>query len=266
MNKQTRFQKIISSFSKRWMDEDFPGGMPRFQIILFAKDLAIFCLLPICAVLIYKFIEISISTPGQIKKTNINIDPNKKYSQIIAFSSANRGNKALSKRAPGTIVRVRLLNAVETFNTAPVHAQVMDQSLGEEYLGGTLIGDATPQEGYGRINIDFKFLRHPKQLGVAMAIAARGMSQDGTLGLIATKKEGLFARAVIRSDLNGANAMTTSSSNQDLKTLIAKSVASGLIQEFQSESNIANNKAQVLTLKPMTEFLVELTDFFPGQK
>lgn len=133
-------------------------------------------------------------------------------------------------------------------------------------MGATIVGDASPESNSGKISINFKFVRHPNRIDVAVPIAARALSLDGTYGVIASKKEGFFARATIRSAANNPNIADTGAGNNDFKTLVARTVAAGLMQEFQSDASTAHNQAQVLTLQPMTEFFVELTDFFPGKK
>jgi hypothetical protein len=158
------------------------------------------------------------------------------------------------------------MNVVETFGNAPVHAQIMDAGLGRQFMGATIIGDASPENNSGRISMNFKFVRHPSQIEVAVPISARALSLDGTFGVSGMKKEGFFARATIRSAANNPNIIDGGADNGDFKTLVARTLAAGLMQEFQSEASTAHNQAQVLTLQPMSEFFVELTDFFPGQK
>jgi hypothetical protein len=273
MKSSSSFQKQRERLLKRWSEEDYPGGTPRFQLGLLAKDIAIFCLIPICAIVFYKLIESSMSGPSRPnnrQRSEAKTDRNEKHSQIIQFQATsgngNKGGGSFSKRAPGTLVQVRLLNVVETFSNAPVHVQVMDANLGREFMGATMIGDASPESNSGRISMSFKFVRHPKRVGVAVPVSARALSLDGTYGVSASKKEGFFARASIRSAANNQNAVDTNAEDGNFKTLVARAVAAGLMQEFQSEASTAHNNAQVLTLKPMTEFFVELTDYFPGQK
>lgn len=255
----------------RWSEEDYPGGAPRFQLSLLAKDVVVFGLIPITAIIIFKIIETGLNAPSrppERKRVESNFDRPEKHSQIIRFGSKGSGGKGIStfsKRAPGTLVKVRLMNVLETLSNAPVHAQVVDHGLGKEFTGGTLIGDAVGEPGTGRVNISFRFVRHPRRLDLAVPISARAMSLDGTFGINASKKEGFFARAAIRSASNNPNSIDAGSENQDLKTLVARALAAGMMQEFQSEASVAHNKAQVLTVKPMTEFFVELTDYFPGQ-
>jgi hypothetical protein len=271
MKTQSIFQKQKEKLLKRWSEEDYPGGTPRFQLSLLAKDIVVFGLIPISAIIAFKIVEASMtgsSAPNSMRRSEAKIDRNEKHSQIIQFiaGAASSGKSAFSKRAPGTIVRVRLLNVVETFSTSSVHAQVVDVNLGREFLGATLVGDASPEGTTGRIKIDFKFVRHPKRLDLAVPINARAMSLDGTIGVAAKKKEGFFARAAIRSGSSSTASVDTSNDKQDFKTIVARALAAGMMQEFQSEGSVAYNNAQVLTLKPMTEFFVELTDYFPGQK
>lgn len=267
-------QKHRERLLLRWSEEDYPGGTPRFQLALLAKDIVVFCLLPIVAIVFYKLVESSMSGPvksGDRQRSEVKFDRIERHSQIILFQAPSAGGSGkagglFAKRAPGTIVRVRLLNVVETFANAPVHAQMMDASLGSEFMGATIIGEAVPENASGRISMSFKFVRHPRRPEIAVPISARAISLDGTFGVSAAKKEGLFSRAAIRSAANNPNDVDAVADKEDFKTLVARAVAAGLMQEFQSEAGTANNNAQVLTLKPMTEFFIELTDYFPGQK
>lgn len=254
-----------------WSEEDYPGGIPRFQLRLLAKDIIVFGLIPLASIVIFKIFETGLSAPSRhpVKhRTEMNLDRVEKRSQIINFNRGRGGygGSSFSKRAPGTLVKVRLMNAVETLAYAPVHAQIIDYGLGKEFIGGTLIGDATAESSSGRVNITFRFVRHPQRLDIAVPISARSMSLDGTFGVNAVKKEGFFARAAIRTASSNPNTVDAGADKQDLKTLIARALAAGMMQEFQSEASVAHNNAQILTLKPMTEFFVELSDYFPGQK
>lgn len=271
MAKHSFFERHRERLLKRWMEADYPGGNPRFQLGLLGRDLAVFLLIPICAVIFFKLVEGSMSRKSKAstsRKSDVKNERQEKHSQIISFQAvATKGggvSTSYSKRAPGTLVRVRLLNVVETFSNAPVHAQIVDANLGKEFNGATLIGDASPESGSGRVTMTFKFVRHPLKVSVAVPISARALSLDGTYGLHASKKEGFFARSAIRSATNSSGS--TSSEDGSFKTLVARAVAAGLMQEFNSEASTAHNNAQVLTVKPMTEFFIELTDYFPGQK
>lgn len=267
--------KNVNSFNRnkerllsRWMEEDYPGGTPRFQLPLLAKDIAIFCLVPLAAIVIFKIVESSLSAPArqpERRRAESNFDRPEKHSQIISFNGkVGAGGSPYSKRAPGTLIKVRLMNVIETLTNAPVHAQVVDYGLGKEFIGGTLIGDATGDPMSGRVNITFRFARHPRRLDLAVPLSARAMSMDGTFGINASKKEGFFARAAIRSASGNPNSVDAGADKEDMRTLLARALAAGMMQEFQSEASVAHNNAQVMTVKPMTEFFVELTDYFPG--
>lgn len=274
MSSSQVFQKQKEKLFKRWFEEDYPGGTPRFQIGLLAKDIAVFFLIPVCAIVFFKVVENSLSAPSKPtarKRVDDNGDRIQKQSQIIHFvqqgnSSGGKSNYNFPRKSPGTLVKVRLMNVVETFSNAPVHVQVVDAGLGNEFVGATIIGDASPESGTGRITMNFKFVRHPKRADLAVPISARALSLDGTYGVTGTKKEGMFARAAIRSAANNPNTVGAGADNGDFKTLVARAVAAGFMQELQSDVSVAHNRAQVLSLNPMTEFFVELTDFFSGQR
>lgn len=140
----------------------------------------------------------------------------------------------------------------------------MDRGLGERLLGGTLIGDATPDPNFERINITFRFARDPNRDSIAAQISARALSLDGTLGLEAKKKEGFVTRSAIGSAYNSSQSIKGSEPNADFKEILFRALTSGLIQEFGSSAQVEKNRSQVLSLSPMTEFFAELTDFFPG--
>jgi hypothetical protein len=187
----------------------------------------------------------------------------KSTSQIIRFSSPYSGEGVAPIRSAGTLVRLRLLNRVETLEGASVHAQIVDGGLGGNFLGATMIGDVTADTSTARINFAFHFVRDSKRLNHSTPINARAMSLDGTAGLEADKKEGFFARAVLRS---GSSATGTNNQNgqQNFKTLVAQAVAAGMIDEFRDQAAVESKRAQVLTLEPGTEFFAELIDVFPS--
>jgi hypothetical protein len=268
--KSKTWQAHQSRILKRWSEEDYPGGAPRFQLRLLAKDMVAFCLIPVGAIVIFKLIESGLSSPQKPSSRRLADSSNQKIekqSQIVLFHSGSRQGaiNTRTRRSPGTLVRVKLLNVVETFSDAPVQAQIIDAALGREYLGGILLGDAVSEIGSGRIKILFRFVRHPSRPDLGVPIAARAMNLDGTFGLNAEKKEGFFARAVMRATPGGIDTNNSKEGGEDFKTIVARAVAAGMMQELESEGAVANNKAQVLTLKPFTEFFVELTDYFPGK-
>lgn len=229
-------------------------------------DLVTFIFLPGLAVIAYKTCESSYNSspkrPKIVRQAPIR-NAEGMRSQVIRFSnvSSQSANSRISKRAPGTLVRVRLLNTVETRSVTPVHVRIIDGSLGNQFLGGVLIGEALPDADSGRIRIDFRIARPANGVGTAATIVARALSLDGTYGLDAKKKEGFFARAVLRAP---TGSIESKSDNQDIKSLITRALASGLLQETQSLTTGAASRGQSLVLEPSTEFLVELTDFFPG--
>lgn len=264
-------KKPKSRFISRWMGEDYPGAEPRFQIQLFIKDILIFVLLPIVPLVLYVVVQAAVTNgkkstsrkTSPLSGTELSINGK---SQIIDFTRKGAPSEyaGILKRSPGTLVKVKLLNVVETYSGAPVHAQIVDASLGRNLMGGTLVGDANSDSNVNRINIEFRYVKDPHNLSRAIPISARALSLDGTLGVLAKKKEGFFARATLNS--SGALGQDSQNKNdsQSLNQIIAKALTSGFIQEFASDSQVARNRAQVLSLEPLTEFYVELTDYFPG--
>lgn len=267
MKTRSGFDRIKVYLGNRWSREDLPGQPARFQINLAIRDLMVFAGLPLISVILFKACETAVSAGPRARPTSASrakIDPNNSRTQILNFATVEQSGpfSGIAHRAVGTIVRVKLLNTVELLSTAPVQAQILDSGLGAPFIGGTLIGDATADMNINRIKIDFHFVQYPRRPDLAVPLQARALNLDGTFGLPADKKEGLFARAVIRSS-NGANP--TESDSQDLSHMIARALATGLIQELSAEGQVTNNQGQMLTLLPMTEFFVELTGNFPGQ-
>lgn len=268
-NPNSPINKLKANLVARWSAEDYPGAEPRFQLNLFGKDLVIFILLPVLTVILFKACENAASTPGKAKRKQekVRTDSNAPTrSQIISFIGRTSPGKysGVLKKSPGTLVKVRLLNVVETYSNAPVHAQIIDASLGRILMGGTLIGDAVSDTNFERINITFRFVRDPRKKGVAIPISARALGLDGTLGLEAIKKAGFITRSAIGSANSAAQNVKGQEGSTDFKDVLFKALTAGLIQEFGSAAKVEKNRAQVLTLRPPTEFFVELTDFFPG--
>jgi hypothetical protein len=253
----------------RWKATDYPGAEPRFQVGLFAKDVGVFILLPLFAIILVKACDQATGTPKRQSSNAAQFDRSRldaQRSQVIHFAGTNGGSAgaSASRRSPGSLVRVKLLNLVETYSSAPVHAQVVDSSLGSALQGGTLIGDATPDTSFDRILIAFRFARDPNRAGVATQINARALSLDGTLGLEAGKKEGFVARSAIGSAAGVSQDLQKGGSSNSLQDMLVKALTSGLLQELGTSTQVERNRAQVLTLNPQTEFFAELTDFFPG--
>ena len=259
--------RIKKSLLARWSECDTPTSEPRFRSNLFAKDLAIFIILPIATVFIFKIFENALNAPPVNKRQNVNqtaknMNSEISKSQIIDFKNAKAGISAFNKRSTGTLVKVKLLNVVETYGNAPVHAQVIDMSLGNEWFGATFIGDATGDTNFDRININFSRLRSSKNQSLSLAIKARALSLNGSLGLEAIKKEGFFARSALNSANPAANSARAEIESSDLKSILAKALASGLLQEFGNSATVERNRSQVLTLSAGEVFYVELTDDF----
>lgn len=268
-NPNSSFERLKRNLKARWSSEDYPGADPRFQLQLLAKDLGIFILLPLLTVFIYRSATLERMPQRKYPKYSAqNGKTDIPSSQIIEFGTITekRGTNAFSygKKSPGNLVRVRLLNAVETYSTAPVHGQIVDHGLGARLFGGTLIGDATPDPNFERINISFRFARDPNRDSVAAQISARALSLDGTLGLEATKKEGFVARSAFASAYSTSQSLKGSDSNSDFKEILFRALTTGLIQEFGSSAQVEKNRSQVLSLPPAIEFFAELTDFFPA--
>ena len=270
-NQNSGFNRLKRGLLVRWSGEDYPGAEPRFFWERLAKDIAVFILLPIVAILAYKALTGSKANsghPNQVRQAQRNqYSAENSKSQIIDFDAGHKGGGlpgGIAKRAPGSLVRVKLQNVVETYATAPVHAQIVDAGLGKVLVGGSLIGDATPDTNFERITINFRFALDPSREGVAFPIAARALSLDGTLGLIAGKKEGFFTRSAIGSAAASSQELEGKNTSTDLKDILFRALTTGLFQEMGTSTQIEKNRSQVLTLTPGTEFFVELTDYFPG--
>jgi hypothetical protein len=268
-NPNSAFNRFKAALLSRWRASDLPGTQPRFQIRLFVGDIGRWVGIPLIPLLSVHLMSHAATNPR--RPTTVSgasepqrIDPSKP--QVIEFRARARvgETKAVSKRAPGTLVRVRLLNVVEAYSTAPVHVQIVDLGLGGAFLGGTLIGDGVGDPNFERMNITFKLARDPAHEATAFPIAARALSLNGTLGLEAQKKEGAFARAVYGAGTSGASQAQGNLDAMDLKSIVVKALTAGLAQEFGNGSQVEGNRAAVLTLQPGLEFFAELTDFFPS--
>lgn len=266
-NNNSPNNRLKSFLKDRWSAADVPGLEPRFQISRFGKDVATFIVLPIAAIFISK--AISARDTSEKKKAHearkVSVQE-PAHSQVIEFTKASGQGLSFSvgKRAPGTLVRLRLLNQVEAYSSTPVHAQIVDGGLGTSLIGGTLIGDGAGDAGFQRINITFRFAKDPNREGIAFPVAARALSLDGTLGIAAVKKEGMFARSVYGASVSGKEDAQAAIDSLDLKSIVIKALSSGLLQEFGAGSQVEKNRSQVLTLKAGTEFFAELTDYFPS--
>lgn len=271
-NPNSPLNRLKRRLQERWSQEDYPGAEPRFQVMLFAKDMAVFILLPLIVFLAAKSFD-GANAAGRRQQSTTRRDfsmSDHSKSQIIDFEPGTRAvDRGVSpqygvlRKAPGSLVRIKLMNVVETYSTAPVHAQIIDRGLGNSLVGSVLLGDANPDPAFERINVSFQFVRDSKRDNVAIPITARALSLDGTLGLVATKKEGFFARSAYGS-ANGIAQSAQGGSNVDLKEVLFRALTAGMVQEFGNTARVEQNRAQVLTLQPNNEFFAELTDFFPG--
>ncbi len=251
----------------RWSSEDYPGAEPRFQMKLFGKDFGVFVLFLFAIVLGKSCNSETDSRKRSAIQKNLHDSSRLEISktQIIDFNKrSGSAPYGVARRSPGSLVKVRLLNVVETYSNAPVHAQIVDEGLGRSLIGGTLIGDASSDSNFERIAITFRFARDPAREGVAIPIAARALGLDGTLGLMATKKEGFFTRSAIGSATSVNQNSQGQGEGSSLKDILFKALTAGMMQEFGNSAQVEKNRSQVLTLTPSTVFFAELTDFFPG--
>jgi hypothetical protein len=273
-NPNSMWNRMKRGLVSRWLGEDYPGAVPRFFWQKLAKDLLVFIVLPVSTLILYRVLDGEPKRPNrsnfqQIKRDQFLNESSK--SQIIDFGAGKVSQKYQSgtasgapRRAPGTLVKLKLQNVVETYSTAPVHAQILDLSLGKGLIGGSVIGDATPDPTYERISISFRFVRDPSREGVGFTVNARALSLDGTLGLIANKKEGFTSRSVFGSAATSSQDIQRSTSGSDFRDILLRALTSGLFQEMNTGTQVEKNRGQVLTLAPGTEFFAELTDYFPG--
>ncbi len=267
-NPNSPLNRLKRSLMERWGRADIPGGEVRFQIGLFGKDLITHSVFPVLAGLVWHGLSQASNSPRkpqrQAQSDQLRVDTSK--SQVIDFrGGASHGEvRATARRAPGSLVKVRLLNVVEAYSAAPVHVQIIDGGLGPAFLGGTLIGDGTGDTNFDRMNIVFKTARDTAHEGVGFPISARALSLNGTLGLEAEKKEGAFARAVYGAGNSSAGQVQNNVDAMDLRSIVVKALTAGLAQEFGNGSQVEGNRAAVLALRPGTEFFAELTDYFPS--
>jgi hypothetical protein len=262
-NPNSKASRLKAFLGERWFEE-IPGTQIKFfswKKLCF--DVGTYIFIPSTAALIGIAFYAAANRTGKSKpseKNNKVQAPVSAKSQILDFEKGT----STSKRAPGTLVRVSLLNNIETYSTAPVHARILDQNLGAAFRGGTLIGEATPDTNFDRVTITFKFARDEVSSSRATTLAARALSLDGTLGLDAEKRGGFGARATIGSAAAVGQSATGSQGGGDARSFLVQALTAGLLQEFNTTSQVEKNRSQVLTVNPGTEFFAELTDFFPG--
>lgn len=253
---------------KYWYASDLPQGEPIFQPKVFSKWCGIYIGLPIAgfalALLLVKVGESGKSSNAIVRSTDFKLDASR--SQIIDFRVSTSSGEFGSyvKRAPGTLVRVKLLNSVEGTGNGPVHAQILDGSLGRNLLGGTLLGEAAGDSNLDRVTITFNYARDPSRQNIAIPIRARALAKDGTLGLNGTKKEGMLARTALGGGAKLTQDAQGAVDSFDIRQIFVKAISSGFLNEAGNEIGIERNRAALLVLQPDTEFFAELVDYFPG--
>ena len=275
-NPNSKIARAKKSLLDRWTGKDHPASSPRFQVSLFAKDIFTYIAFPILCIFLFKSCEHLFQRvtghhdTKRVEAEHSDYGLNAPQSQIISFISSRAHSRysGIPRRTPGTLVKVRLLNVVDTYANAPVDAEIIDAGLGQSLIGSTIIGEASGDDLYRRVNIAFNFVRDINHLNLAIPIKARALSLDGTLGLEAQKKDGFFARAALdsQSAVAAQSAQSKLGGSGTLDGIIARALTSGLLQEFGADTEAQKNNSELLTLKPMTEFYVELTGYFPAQR
>lgn len=160
------------------------------------------------------------------------------------------------------MVRVKLLNSLETFDSVPAFVQIVDYGLGNNFFGWTLIGDANGEANVDRIKISFHHAHNPSGSN-ALDFSGQALSLDGTLGIRAEKVEGFTNRAMIGSAKSaGGNLANSVRVENDLSGLLLRALLSGLQNEISSDLGAAYNRSAALKLNPGQEFFVQLTENF----
>ncbi len=179
---------------------------------------------------------------------------------IIHFDENLKANGAAKavKASAGTLVKVRLLNTLKTFDTVPVFAQVLDYSLGKRFLGWTLVGDAGGDSNTNRIKMDFQLVRNPRST-TSYAFSGQALSLDGTLGIPAEKLEGMAGRSLLGAARSGTSSL---SGSDNFSSFLLKALIKGIQQEASSDLNPIYNQASALSLKSGQEFFIQLTEDF----
>jgi len=184
--------------------------------------------------------------------------------QVISFRSLESPsglNTAKILRSKGSLIRVRLLNTIETHENVPVFSQIIDYGLGTHLYGKTLIGEATGDGSIDRIKISFHTLRIGDYS--AKDLSGHALSLDGTLGLAAKKKEGLFERSIVGSSRSGVgNSVSQDQLGESLQGFLLGALLRGIQTELRSDIESEYNNSTVLTLEPGVEFFVQITENF----
>jgi hypothetical protein len=200
------------------------------------------------------------SESGQIAQSS------EEGSLVIHFKDgaggSGRARGAVVRASSGTLVRVRLLNSLETFDTVPAFVQVVDYALGQAFYGWTLVGDATGDGNVNRVKIGFHMARSPRGSS-SLELSGQALSLDGTLGIKAEKVEGMASRALIGAGKSAGGGIANSvKGSGDLSSLLLRALLTGLETEITSDMGAAYNQGAALSLKPGKEFFVQLTENF----
>ena len=191
--------------------------------------------------------------------------PVQEGSLVIHFKDGKQGGGSrgsVTRASSGTLVRVRLLNSLETFDTVPAFVQVVDYALGNSFYGWTLVGDASGDGNVDRIKMNFKSARSPRG-NSTLEIGGQALSLDGTLGVRAEKVEGMTSRALIGgAKTAGGGIANNFKGSGDLSSLLLRALLTGLETEITSDMGAAYNRSAALRLKPGQEFFVQLTENF----
>lgn len=281
------FGNIKSHFRGRYFRYEFrTSSVPTLSVSALSTDLAIFVLLGILsALLIVKGIspsprniaEAPPPTPAVVEQVARPAHKARSNQKVITFrpitlhapvatsglSSLNDyDSKPVILSSSGSIVSARLLNSVEAYDSVvPVIAQLTDFGIGKEFLGKTIIGEATPMPEVDRMRIDFYTLRVDSHTSVP--ISAQALSIDGTYGLIAQKKEGIVDRSVIAGVHNGVGMpFDQHRGNPNLgfsvQSMLVGALFQGLQQTLQSDISVDRNRSTVLVLKSGQTFVIQL--------
>lgn len=182
---------------------------------------------------------------------------------VLSFSATDdeHGSKGSLIVHKGTLVKVRLQNLVEAFESVPVFATVISHSLGRRYFGATLIGRATADSATKRIKISFSALK-PRNSNLApLELEGQALSLDGTLGLRAQKTQTILQRSLIRGGSSLLEDSSNNASSRDgLTELLTNALVRGLKHESSADLGVTMENASVLTLNPGKQFLVQLTE------
>ena len=277
-----RWSGFKESILARYRYNLTPDGESSFSLEALMLDIFLVVVLPLIVMMSIQYFNKprdSAGNAGDGKNQNGEIqtaegaDPRAGFSQIIDFDKSDKGGvfgggkaslNGAELRSPGTLVRAKLLNNVETYSAAPVHAQIIDYALGKRFYGATIIGEATPDTTYDRVLFRFTTVRPEFSNSISYSIDAVGLSLNGTIGLNANKKGDLIERGSLSAGV-AATGGGGDGNSKDLKGLLLQALSTGLKTELNSDLSADRARAQLLTVEPYTEFYVELKGEFPSR-